>query len=166
MRAKLFSIQTSLPGRLSTMARPHSGDWLSDEITALHDAGVDILVSLLTPDEVDELDLSEEAACCHNQGIFYLSFPIPDLTTPPFSPQTFTFLEQLHTSLSQGKHLAIHCRMGIGRSSLIAASLLVLQGLSPDHAFDLITAARGHTVPDTPEQRAWVEHYAVLVNKW
>ena len=163
MRAKLFSIQTSSPGRLSTMARPRGGDWLLDEIKAIREAGVDVLVSLLTPDEVDELDLSEEAAYCHSQEITYLSFPIPDVTTPPFSPHTFTFLAQLQTFLSQGKHIAIHCRMGIGRSSLIAASLLVLQGLSSDRAFELIIAARGHTVPDTAEQRAWVERYATLV---
>ncbi len=163
MRATLFSIQTSSPGQLSTMARPRGGDWLLDEIKAIREAGVDVLVSLLTPDEVDELDLSEEAAYCHSQKIAYLSFPIPDLTTPPFSPHTFTFLEQLQTFLADGKHVTLHCRMGIGRSSLIAASLLVLQGLSSDRAFDLLIAARGHTVPDTAEQRAWVEHYATLV---
>lgn len=162
MRARLFSIQTSSPGHLSTMARPRGGDWLLDEIIAIREAGVDILVSLLTADEVDELDLSREATYCQSQQITFLSFPIPDLTAPPFSPPTFAFLTQLQTLLSEGKHVAIHCRMGIGRSSLIAASLLVLQGFSPDRAFDLISAARGHIVPDTPEQRSWVERYADL----
>jgi hypothetical protein len=95
------------------MARPRGGDRLLDEIKAIREAGVDVLVSLLTPDEVDELDLSEEAAYCHSQDITYLSFPIPDLTTPPFSPHTFTFLEQLQTFLAEGKHVTLHCRMDI-----------------------------------------------------
>jgi len=37
------------------MARPRGGDWLQDEILALKRSGISILVSLLTPEEEDEL---------------------------------------------------------------------------------------------------------------
>jgi hypothetical protein len=85
MRAQLYSIQGLPTGQVSIMARPRGGDWLLDEITALRWADVDILVSLLTPDEVRELDLEEEAACCRHQEVIYLSFPFRDRSTPPFS---------------------------------------------------------------------------------
>jgi protein-tyrosine phosphatase len=156
MRAQLYSIQELPAGQVSIMARPRGGDWLLDEVKALREAGVDILVSLLTPEEVMELDLGEEAECCNRQEIIYFAFPIRDRSVPPFSASTFTLLEQLSIHLSEGKHVALHCRHGLGRAVLMAASLLVLAGFSPDHAFNLLSNARGYPVPETEEQRAWV----------
>jgi protein-tyrosine phosphatase len=156
MRAPLYSIQGLPTGQVSIMARPRGGDWLLDEIKALRSAGVDVLVSLLTPDEVMELDLREEAECCRRQEVIYLSFPILDRRTPPFSARTFTFLEQVHRQVSGGKHVAVHCRQGLGRAALMAASVLVLAGFSPDQAFELLSSVRGYPVPETEEQRAWV----------
>jgi protein-tyrosine phosphatase len=53
----------------------------------------------------------------------------------------------------------VHCRAGIGRSSLIAACVLVLLGLAPAMAFDRIGKARGLKVPDTEGQRDWVDMF-------
>src|SRR6266699_1622236 len=156
MRAQLYSIQGLPAGRISIMARPRGSDWLLDEIKARREAGVDVLVSLLTPAEVMEFDLREEAECCRRQEVIYLSFPIPDRSVPPFSASTFTFLEQLLVHLSAGKQVALHCRQGLGRATLMAASVLVLTGFSPDQAFELLSSARGYPVPETEEQRAWV----------
>jgi hypothetical protein len=50
--------------------------------------------------------------------------------------------------------------MGIGRASLIAASVLVALGASVDKAFAAIASARRFPVPDTWEQREWVEAFA------
>ena len=44
----------------------------------------------------------------------------------------------------------------MGRSALVAASVLALTGLDPEVAFDRIATARGCPVPDTPEQKAWL----------
>src|SRR5947209_5425815 len=160
MRTQLYSIQGLPTGHLSIMARPRGGDWLLDEIKAMRESDVDVLVSLLTSTEVSEFDLAEEAVSCHTQGITYFSFPIPDRSVPPFSARTFTFLEQLRTYLSEGKHVAVHCRQGLGRAALIAASVLVLSGLAPEEAFNLLSKARGYPVPETEEQLAWVVAFA------
>ncbi|HEU5227397.1 MAG TPA: dual specificity protein phosphatase family protein [Ktedonobacteraceae bacterium] len=156
MRVPLYSVQELSTGKVSIMARPRGGDWLPDEIKDLHTSGVDILVSLLTDAEVSELDLAEEVACCQNLGIKYISFAIEDLSVPPFSEQTFELLRQLKAYLAEGKHIALHCRAGIGRSGMMAASLLAINGLTPERAFDLLSQVRGYSVPETAEQRAWV----------
>ena len=156
MHAQLYSIQGLPAGQVSIMTRPRGGDWLIDEIKAIRSADVDILVSLLTSDEVRELDLREEAECCRRQEVIYLSFPVLDRGTPPFSERTFTFLKQLHRQVSAGKHVAAHCRQGLGRAALMAASVLVLAGFSPDQAFERLSLVRGYPVPETEEQRAWV----------
>lgn len=165
MLAPLYSIQRLPTGTVSIMPRPRGGDWLSDEIKALRTSGVDILVSLLTADEIDEFDLAEEAVFCHQQGIIYHSLAIVDRSVPPFSDQTFSFLEQLRAALAEGKHIAFHCRQGIGRAALMAASLLVRIGLTPEQAFDLLSRASGYTVPETAEQRVWVEAFSSRVFK-
>lgn len=160
MLTPLYTVQGLVAGQISIMARPRGGDWLPDEIKSLHESGVNVLVSLLTSAEIGELNLVEEAALCREQGINYMSFPIPDRGVPQFSSQTFAFLEHLRAYLSEGKHIAIHCRQGIGRSALIAASVLVRSGLAPDRAFDLLSKTRGYPVPETGEQRAWVITFA------
>ena len=54
----------------------------------------------------------------------------------------------------------IHCRAGIGRSSLMAACALVCIGVEAKAALALIGAARGLTVPDPDEQRERVLTFA------
>ncbi len=58
----------------------------------------------------------------------------------------------------------LHCRMGIGRSALVAASLLVVLGMPATATWARIEQARGCPVPDTPEQRAWVEQLARTIS--
>ncbi len=156
MRAELYTVELLPNGCLSLMAHPRGGDWLDDEITALWADGVDVLASLLTADEIRELNLGKEAELCQAHNILYLTLPISDLGVPPFDPATLAFLERLNGLLLEGKHVAIHCRMGVGRSGLIASSLLVLNGYAPQQAFVLLSSTRGYKVPETEGQGAWV----------
>ena len=63
--------------------------------------------------------------------------------------------------LEAGQSVAVHCRQGIGRSSLIAALLLVSAGVDPEAALAQISQARGCAVPDTLGQRDWIKSFAV-----
>jgi protein-tyrosine phosphatase len=138
--------------RLAIMARPRAGDWLDDEIDHWKRSGVEIVVSLLEPDEVADLGLEDEAAICTRNGIDFRSFPIADRTTPD-AAKAMRFAAAAGIV---GKPVAIHCRAGIGRSSIMAAAMLVNDGISPDAALAAIAKARGLPVPDTDAQRRWV----------
>ncbi len=142
------------------MPRPRGGGWLEDEIQSLKTSGVGAVVSLLEPQEIIELDISQEQVLCEANGISYLSFPIPDRNVPPSKIEALSLARSLSNQLRQGKSLVRHCRQGIGRSALIAACVLALGDLSVDEAFQKIEDARGCSVPDTPEQRAWVVRVA------
>jgi protein-tyrosine phosphatase len=154
--ARLYTVPAHPVGQVSIVRRPRGGDWLDDDVKMLVDDGVDVLVSLLMPDEIAELGLAKEAEICRNRGIIYLSYPLKDLSTPPYSAEIFALLDQLQSYLAAGKHVAAHCRMGLGRSALLAASVLVLSGLTPKQACARLSCARGYTVPETAAQRAWV----------
>jgi protein-tyrosine phosphatase len=152
-----YWIHTGTPLHLATAARPRGGDWLEDEIRSLHREGVDVLVSLLTDDENQELDLTQEGALCRAAGMEFRSFPIPDRETPESKEQFLRFIESLGKEADAGLRIVLHCRAGIGRSSLVAAALMVRAGFTPDDAFDRISKARGHRVPDTGEQIDWLK---------
>jgi protein-tyrosine phosphatase len=137
------------------MPRPRGGDWLEDEVRPLRASGADVLVSLLEPQEIGELNLLEEKALCEANGITYLSFPIPDRGLPREGRDALEFARRLASLLAEGKGVVIHCRQGIGRSSMIAAITLALRGVPAGAIFEAIGQARGCSVPDTLEQREW-----------
>jgi protein-tyrosine phosphatase len=142
------------------MARPRSGDWLSDEIGAWRSARVDQVVSLLEVHEVADLALQKEPELCAEAGIRFWTFPIVDRGTPDSPKDTRKLARDILSALNEGQSVAIHCRAGIGRSSLIAACILVLEGATADQAFERISLARGLIVPDTDAQRDWLEQFA------
>lgn len=160
MQAELYWIADAPCGRLAIMPRPRAGDWLADELTSWQSSGVDVVVSLLDDDEISELGLEHEPTLCDQIGLTFLSYPIADREVPRSVDGFLSFVNQLHQCLCDDRGVAIHCRMGIGRSSLVAASLLVKSGISTVDAFASISRERGFEVPDTIVQIDWVESMA------
>jgi protein-tyrosine phosphatase len=146
--------------RIAIMPRPGGGDWLEGEIRLLKGAGVDVIVSALEQEESAELELSQEAELCRQGGIDFISFPIPDRSVPSSVEEFESCIDAVDQHLRDGRSVVVHCRAGIGRSTMIAASLLLRHGYSTAEAFSLLQLARGFPVPDTPEQRDWVERFA------
>jgi protein-tyrosine phosphatase len=157
---KLYWIANSSPGRLAISARPRGGDWLEDEIAGWRKPGVDVVVSLLTPSENEELDLKDEAGFSQTKGIRFFSFPIEDRGVPPTSAKVEQLVTQLGSELQQGKNVAVHCRQGIGRSSLISAALLISAGEDIEQTLKAISKARDLEAPETIEQRTWLDQFA------
>jgi protein-tyrosine phosphatase len=150
------------PGRLALAVRPRGGDWLEDEIASWRRDGINVVLSLPTPEEEHDLDLKTERREAKAQGIEFLSFPIPDREVPNSKTEMTSALEKLDGALSSGKSVVVHCRQGIGRTGLIAACLLVSRGLTPETAVNRLSAARGVAVPETSEQRDWIDRYAAI----
>jgi protein-tyrosine phosphatase len=145
--------------RLAIMPRPYGGDWLDDEIAGWRAERIDIVVSLLESDEVSELGLGREEELCKKCEMEFISFPILDRGVPVSLGETANVARMIALRIREGKGVAIHCRAGIGRSSLIAACALVSSGVTPDAAFEIIGKARGVKVPDNDGQRDWVERF-------
>jgi protein-tyrosine phosphatase len=148
---------------LAVAARPRGGEWLKDDVTSWKRANVNAVLSLLTADEERDLDLRDEAGEVRAQGMDFASFPIPDREIPKSEAKLAEVLERVTRSLSTGKNVLVHCRQGIGRSGLVAACLLVKKGMSPGAAVESVSAVRGISVPETTEQRDWIDHFAVAL---
>jgi protein-tyrosine phosphatase len=116
------------------------------------------VVSLLENDEAAQLDLAYEGTAVESAGLRFLSFPIPDRGVPPSTRQAPSLLANIAAALGQGQTVAVHCRQGIGRSGLIAAGLLVMSGMGVEKAIEAVSAARGLTIPETPDQLEWIKY--------
>ncbi|MGH6794851.1 MAG: protein-tyrosine phosphatase family protein [Methylocella sp.] len=160
MRPEVYWIDLPAGARLAIMPRPRGGDWLDGEIASWRGQGIDVIVSLLQGSEVEVLGLQREPGLCRDASMEFISFPLPDRGVPSTTCKTRAFAAAIVTRLNEGKAVALHCRAGIGRSSLIAACVLVLLGMTPATAFDLIEKARGLKVPDTEGQRDWVDRFS------
>ena len=141
---------------LAIAARPRGGDWLLGDINVWAKAGIKLVVSLLEPDEVIDLDLGGEAELCRSNGIDFISFPIADRSTPQSPSAAWHLVDGIQSTIESDKAALIHCRAGIGRSAVIAALVLARFDFDTVRAFDAIARSRGLPVPDTDAQRLWV----------
>ena len=160
IKPDVYWIKGPWPGRLAILARPRGTDWLSDEVEGWKKAGVNVVVSLLTSSEESELGLTNEAEIVKCNGLTYISFPIADYSVPNSKIPMQQLATELNDQLSRGACIGIHCRQSVGRSSLVAACVLVTSGESSKTAFEHIQLARGVSVPDTAEQKEWVMSFA------
>lgn len=160
MNPTLYWIPTSSPGKITISARPRGGDWLEDEIEGWRKQGIDIAVSLLTPAENKEFDLQSEAAESKTKGIQFISFPIEDRNVPQSSGKFEELIAKLASEIQRGRSIAVHCRQGIGRSSLLSPALLAFQGEDLEDSLSSISWARGIAVPETVEQRNCLARFA------
>jgi protein-tyrosine phosphatase len=162
MVPRLYRINGAWPGNLFLSSRPRGGDWLEDEVLGWRRSGIDTVVSLLTGEEEQELDLVEEASEARKHDLAFVSYPIPDRGVPSDSSTLTDLLEGIHQDLQHGKSVLIHCRQGIGRTGLVAASLLVRDGMEPESAIHEVSNVRGVHIPETPEQEHCI--YEVAAN--
>jgi len=158
MKPDLFWIPGPWSGRLAIAARPRGGDWLEDEATGWRRAGIEVVVSLLENEEASQLELLDEPRAAEENAVRFISFPIPDLGIPASKREAVALIASIAAALEEGKNVAVHCRQGVGRSGLIAAGVLMISGMSPDQAIQVVSSARGTAVPETDEQRQWAEH--------
>ena len=149
-------------GRLATMARPIP-DTLTEDMRALAGIGFKTLISALTDPEIQELGLTALGPVCHANGIALMRYPIPDRQIPDSVREIAKFSKSIADKIKAGEYVIVHCRAGIGRSSLIAACVMVHLSISPAEAFSLISQARGLIVPDTPEQHEFVAKVAAYI---
>jgi protein-tyrosine phosphatase len=148
-----------ITAQLAIVLRPWGDDFLNGEMLALRAAGIDVVVSMLQKEEARSLGLAEEEACAKHAGLLFANFPIPDRGVPLDKQSFLEFLAMIESHLASGRRIAIHCRGSIGRAPLTTASLLIRSGMAPESAWLQIATSRDCPVPDTEEQREWVDHH-------
>lgn len=155
MDTEIYWIEFDAPGRLAIMPKPWGHDRLDSEILSLAEDGVQILVSMLPPEEALYHGLEDEAVVARRHGLEFHNLEVPDHTVPPDPMEAWTLARRLAGEIRAGRSVAVHCYAGIGRSALMCACILASLGAPLEEAWNRISEARGFTVPETREQRTW-----------
>lgn len=113
------------PGRLGGMGRPGLMRELDEDLFAIANAGVNLLVSL-TEDPVPTARLRPFGIAGHH-------FPIRDMGVPAMS-DTIALCHRLLRAIERGQVVAVHCHAGLGRTGTILACLASSQGRSAAEA--------------------------------
>ena len=160
LMATIFNVQLDGPGALAITPRPRGGDWLDDDVAALAQSGVGVLVSLLCEDEARDLGLEDEAALCAQHSIEFISLPVTDMCAPDEESDFIAEVHRLAGLVSEGASVAVHCRQSIGRSGVLAVSIAIATGLELERGLEAVSVARGLRVPETREQLDWLRRNA------
>ena len=134
------------------MPRPRAGDWLEEEFQSLKNLDYEAVVSLLTKEEEDELNLLNEKNEAEKQGLKFYSFPIIDRSIPEDKEKFINLIKELTELLKSGKGIGIHCRMGIGRAGLACSAILMELGENYESAMNIISEARRLRITDHESQ--------------
>ncbi len=153
-------------GKIAIISRPKGNEFLEESIEYLNQEKIQIVLSALTREEEEELGLTKEAEFCNKYNIEFLKFPMQDRGTPTSLSDIETLCRNLALKVQEGSSIGIHCRAGIGRSSILASSIMAHLGFNSKDALNLISQSRRIKVPDTEVQENWInEYYAHVSNK-
>lgn len=136
---------------------------MEEQLYDLQMAGVEVIVSLLPHSEIRELRLQDEPERCQRHQIEFIWFPIADHRVPSSLRSAMRLIKKIVSRIQQGKGVAIHCRMGIGRSGMIAAGVLMMQQVDLETALQQLSLVRGKEIPETEEQRRWLARLSLLM---
>jgi len=152
-----FTIDHIGRGFLAIMPQPGLPQDLATTVGLLAQQDVQLVVSLLQPDEVELLDLQDEAKLVEAESMRFLSYPITDMSLPAAIDDFARVSLNLYQQIGAGINTVIHCRAGIGRSGLLAAAVLVHAGRGVSDAFARVSLGRGRRVPETAAQGDWLQ---------
>lgn len=144
---------------LAVVLCPFGDDRLADDLREMKRQGVETVVSMLEDYEAVLLGVDKERLVAEREGLLFISFPIPDGTTPKNLAAFREFVTGLADRLRAGEKIGVHCRGSIGRSTLATACTLMHLGWTADETLTAIEKARGCAVPDTRQQLRWIHGY-------
>lgn len=152
MTAALHVIAGMGSGQLATIAHPRGDGWQADQLSALAETGVSVLVSALTTAEQQRLGHGGTAEVAAELGVDFVPFPTDEGAVPREEAAEVVRLARLLAShVRAGRFVATQCFGGVGRSTLLACMTLVLLGIAPGDALRRVTG--GSAAPVT---RDWL----------
>lgn len=152
-------IEEANPSRLAIVLRPRGGEGLQADLEMARDQGIDVLVSLLTREDNEDLGLTQEGRIAQQLGMRFVSYPILDRCTPVDTAGFRKLIADLRDEVRAGRSVGAHCRGCIGRATVLIASVMVALGWDASDALHKIERARGFPIPDTPEQLEWILNF-------
>lgn len=158
MNPSIFKLQPISAGHLYIMPCPRP-QVLAEDMAYYMNLGINTIVCLLEKPEMIARGLALEEHLCRELDLRFEHFAIPDRAIPSNLNAFHALVDKLDAELKQGRHLAIHCYAGIGRTGVLAGSLLIRNGMTPQAAIELMSTIRGRNMPQTQAQYEFLMKY-------
>jgi ADP-ribosyl-[dinitrogen reductase] hydrolase len=152
---------THCPGR--NQVDPRGRVWrrdLSADLDAMMDAGIQTVITFLDQQELSRMGAGELPVLVQSRPFRWVQLPITDFGVPSEATvlEWCGLLKLLLDQLHSNERILLHCAAGLGRSGMMAATLLKALGMATDDAIQLIRQSRPGTV-ETPEQEQFVRDF-------
>ena len=128
---------------------PTAAECLDEDLTALRGRGIGAVLSLT------EDPLPPEALARH--GLVGAHLPVPDLSAPA-PEQLRAALAFLDRQRAEGRVVAVHCRMGQGRTGTVLAAYLIRGGLGAAEAVATVRRACPGAIGSAVQVEALEDH--------
>ena len=135
-------------------------DWdrqLDVDISTLQSRRTAVVITLNEAWELEQLGVPNLGGALVAAGIEWHHMPIVDGGVPDaaFERAWQIISPDLHSRLSAGERVVVHCKGGLGRTGTIAARLLIETGITPETAMALVRKARPGAI-ENDAQEAYV----------
>ncbi len=149
------------PGRL--LFTPCPGTRETSLAAALDDligAGARVLVTLMPVAELEANGAASLPTLCAERGLAWYHLPVSDEDVPreDFDAAWAQARGPICEALDANQTVAIHCKGGSGRTGLIAARLLIEQGLPREAAVALVQSLRPKAIQH-PAHVGWLAQF-------
>lgn len=171
-------LDPDLPGNLGMTLAPGVKDdsssgfrWERDvheDVRVLREEhGTELLVSLMECYEYEKYGMHGFFQEAKEIGIRVIHAPILDVGVPKAWEENMYvgLILDLKAALEAGKTVVVHCRGGLGRTGMVAASVLVAFGYDAIKAIETVREARDSRMVETREQEEYVREFA-RSQKW
>jgi len=130
---------------------------LEVDISALQSWQTAVVIPLNEAWELEQLGVPTLGGALVAAGIEWHHLPIADGGVPDaaFERAWQIISPDLHSRLSAGERVVVHCKGGLGRTGTIAARLLIETGIAPETAMALVRKARPGAI-ENDAQEAYV----------
>ena len=150
---------TAAPGRIEPEALEADLNGLKEE------GGAQVLVSLMETEEYEMFGIGALIERARTAGLEVLHLPIPDGGTPAYAgleEHHRELVDEIVRFLEKDKTVVIHCLGGMGRTGLVAASVLIALEHPADEAIRLVQEARPGTI-ENEAQMGYVRDFEIEV---
>jgi ADP-ribosyl-[dinitrogen reductase] hydrolase len=143
-----------------------TGAWARDlvvDLEAIRSWKATSLISLLEPQEFEELRITALPTTADALGLRWYGLPITDGAAPDarFLSAWNQLGPKFIADIAQGNSLVIHCKGGLGRAGTVAAMLILDSGkaVSADDAMRLVRSVRPGAI-ETEAQEVFLRQWA------
>ena len=135
---------------------------LSEFIDDIHTQNVHMIVVLLPMEDILEKYDVNLLDIYRKNNFDVLHFPIEDFDIPTDIADYNKTIDHIILELQSNKNVLIHCAAGLGRTGLMAASLLITLGRNVQYSINYVRTVRHGTV-ETGGQEIFLYRYLEYV---